>query len=293
MNEYLLDELQDKARYHRDHEQWLHAAQVYYRILAILPDRLETYFDLATMYSNMDHPSAAEEILLKALKLSDNNSDVLFALGVTMFKCKDYEKASKYLEQLLPNGFPKVHYYVGAIALEKNDLQSASRQFQLALSFDEKYKLAYHALCDVSFRLSAPALLIETASKGSKHFSDDWKLQLFQGIGYIQLQKPEMALPQIRKAVALKPNDAALLKTAADAVAQTPYIGEAESLLLKALQLEPDSPDVLVSLGMVAVKRANKTKAMEYFTKALELDPENDIAMERLQLFTPIDRKNA
>ena len=105
MNEYLLQELQEKAQFFRDHEQWLHAAQLYYRILSEMPDRLDTYFDLATMYTNMGHTRAAEHILLRALNTHNNHSDVLFALGVTTFRSKAYDRSLQYFEQLLPERY--------------------------------------------------------------------------------------------------------------------------------------------------------------------------------------------
>ena len=52
--------------------------------------------------------------------------------------------------------------------------------------------------------------------------------------------------------------------------------------LLKAFELEPESPKIISNLGYLALAQGDKTAARNYFTTVLEYDPKDKIAANEL-----------
>ncbi|MBP3741353.1 MAG: tetratricopeptide repeat protein [Treponema sp.] len=57
---------------------------------------------------------------------------------------------------------------------------------------------------------------------------------------------------------------------------------EAKENLLKAFELEPESPKIISNLGYLALAQGDKTAARNYFTTVLEYDPKDKIAANEL-----------
>ena len=57
---------------------------------------------------------------------------------------------------------------------------------------------------------------------------------------------------------------------------------EAKENLLKAFELEPESPKIISNLGYLALAMGNKQEARNYFATVLEFDPKDKIAASEL-----------
>ncbi|MBB5327940.1 tetratricopeptide repeat protein [Tunturiibacter gelidoferens] len=77
---------------------------------------------------------------------------------------------------------------------------------------------------------------------------------LFLGKGYIQSGKPGLALPYLNKAHSLQPNDPEVFLTLAKADAALNKPREAESAFANATRLTPDSPAAWLGLGTASLR---------------------------------------
>ncbi|MGO4910874.1 tetratricopeptide repeat protein [Leeuwenhoekiella sp. W20_SRS_FM14] len=90
---------------------------------------------------------------------------------------------------------------------------------------------------------------------------------------YVQEGENEKAISAIDDALAENPDDDALLRSAADVYLKMDMTAEYEAAMNKVIAKDPNNPGLYFNLGVGASKAGNDDKAMSYYTKALEIDP--------------------
>jgi len=119
--------------------------------------------------------------------------------------------------------------------------------------------------------------------------------QIYNDIGVLHYsrQEKDLAFAYFEKAVSLAPDNTTFLKNLADFnYAELKRTGEAVSLYEKYIALNPRDSETLFILGNVAVEQSRFDRALDYFQKALIVDPSNDLArkaVDQMQgLSTPV-----
>jgi cytochrome c-type biogenesis protein CcmH len=110
--------------------------------------------------------------------------------------------------------------------------------------------------------------------------ADGWAML---GRSYAVLGKHELALPALKKAMALQPDDAVLLADAADTLAVVngrKFEGEPRALIEKALKLDPDNIKALSLAGTMAFERKDHATALKHWEKLAALAPTSEIAKQ-------------
>lgn len=91
---------------------------------------------------------------------------------------------------------------------------------------------------------------------------------------YMSQDKNEEALQAMKDARAENPNDDDLLRSQADIYLKLDMIEEYEAALQDVIAKDPNNPQLYFNLGVGAAKVGNSEKAMNYYKKALEIDPD-------------------
>lgn len=114
---------------------------------------------------------------------------------------------------------------------------------------------------------AAAARLAETALG---HFGEDFLLHTYAALAYERLDDLDSAERHLRACLALRPDDHNTMNTLGYLFADADVrLEEAETLVVKALELDPNNPFYLDSLGWVYYRRAEYDKAIEYIRRAL------------------------
>lgn len=102
-----------------------------------------------------------------------------------------------------------------------------------------------------------------------------------------QAQKEWITAYNLMKlAIEKMPDDASALNSIAWESAQRDYnIDEAYSFARRALEIEPDDPNIMDTMAFLHYKKGEFKKAIELEERAIQLMPENDFFKEQLQLF--------
>jgi tetratricopeptide (TPR) repeat protein len=91
------------------------------------------------------------------------------------------------------------------------------------------------------------------------------------------------AIQCLREAVRLNPHKAAYRKLLANSLAKNPHwLKEAEEHLQKVIEMDQFDVESFVSLGEIYEKSGMGTRAIKMFQKALDFDPNNETAREKL-----------
>ena len=101
-------------------------------------------------------------------------------------------------------------------------------------------------------------------------------------LGYVHSDqyRYEVALEWFEKALEVDPLNSTALKWRVAALRWLRRFGEAESAVRAAIEAWPREPGLLIELGYVHDNQANYEVALEWFEKALEVDPLNSIALK-------------
>jgi tetratricopeptide (TPR) repeat protein len=130
------------------------------------------------------------------------------------------------------------------------------------------------------FDLAAQAYGMAIARKGGE---ENWLLHYLQGRALDRAGRWGEALPALRRAVALGPDQASALKYLGYAqVARGENIAEAQALLERARVLKPDDAEIADSLAWAYFQRGDVAKALPLLERAVKGDPAAARANEHL-----------
>lgn len=141
----------------------------------------------------------------------------------------------------------------------------------------------YEALASTLYRSGRGAEGLKFLREAVSRQPRDEALLYTLGAAYEQQGNSEQALAQMRAVLALKPDHAAAMNFAGYLLSQRRKdLSEAERLVLRALELRPDTGAFLDSLGWVYYQRGEYQRAVEALERASQLEPDEPVILEHL-----------
>lgn len=218
------------------------ALEQFDRALTINPGYEECKTNRAFALAHLDKTDEAVQTAAELAQASQNY-DLLVACGKLLAWLHDPAGARAALEharELKPN-CPAVHHYIGLTLLDE-DLHRAADCFEKAASLGS----AFIALYD--------------------------SLHIYKN-GRVKLSKE--AARSLSKQLAQNPYLIKVFLSAATTLASEQRFDEASEQMEKARAIEPDSPAIENSLGLIAIAREYAQEASAHFRRALQFDPAN------------------
>lgn len=240
--------------------------------LAILgqnPDSLENLYLLGLTYLNEYKTKEAEVIFKKMLEIDPQSKEALWGRAEVLRRKRNFKESEKILTELIKK-YPDYSPSYISLAYIK----------YLEKEFDDTVKLAYTVVkqgkdnVDLTNFVRAHGLV--AGAKGMiAHY----------GGPVSKVVNGRSVLPYLKKAESLQPDSPAVLFGLGSYYLLIPKIfgrdiDKAEKYLQKAVEVDPDFPDVYVRLAQIEKLRGNIRKYGEHMNKALELDPDNELARD-------------
>ena len=117
---------------------------------------------------------------------------------------------------------------------------------------------------EITERLSGPAAAVAVFDAGLQTLSDDDELMYSRALMYAELSRFDEMERDLRRLIELDPGNAdALNALGYTLVDRKVRLDEAAALLARAVQIEPESPALLDSLGWLAYRRGELDVALE------------------------------
>ncbi|MBE0619953.1 MAG: tetratricopeptide repeat protein [Burkholderiales bacterium] len=242
--------------------------------------------------------------------------EVVFAVGVLSLQLQDYALAEANFKRLLTLPYrdkDTVRLYLGQIAEERKDYPEALRwyeeveggeqylqaQVRYALVLNKQGKLdaarAHLRQVEVSSEqervrlLLAEAQMLRDANRlreafdlignALKSMPDQPELLYDHAMLAEKLDRVDLLESNLKKLISLQPDHAhaynALGYSLADRNLRLP---EAQGLIEKALQLSPNDPFIIDSMGWVLYRMGKSRQALEFLRKAYSVRPDPEIA---------------
>ncbi|MGB1141248.1 MAG: tetratricopeptide repeat protein [Halioglobus sp.] len=278
------------------------------------PDDSELRMQYARMLTGTDLDAARKQFEILSAQ-APGDADLLFSLALLNREIGDYDAASAYLEQVveLDTRVGEAYYYLGKMEEDRGRPLEAVPYYQLIEEGREflpgNKRLAeilvaenrLDQLDDVFTAqrqrypsLSEPLYGLEADVLATAGYTDEALARLDGGLQVIPqstsllysramiLEKSgdlEAMEADLRDILSREPDNATALNALGYTLTnRTDRHGEAMALITKALELEPNEPAILDSMGWVLYRKGRNQEALDYLTRAYAMFPDPEVA---------------
>lgn len=276
------------------------------------PALLEAY---GRVLMQQKHYAQALEYFQKALALKPKNHELLYVVGILALQTENWDLAKKTWEQLRDNpGYHKTQeawYFLGQLEELRGNLRQATENYSqvkngrlhndaqirtailtgklgnlseahelfnaLRLTDPDQAVQIYITEAQLLKDLHKPESALKIYDEAINAYPQDADLLYARGLLAADIGKIDLAEKDLKAALAIKPDDADALNALGYTLAdQTSRYSEAYAYIKKALELNPDSPAILDSMGWVLYRMKEYEQSLKYLQRAAEKldDPE-------------------
>ncbi len=284
------------------------------KLLADTPDNTQLRLQYARLLTNTDMNAARAQFeMLSAAAPKDG--DLLLSLALINREVGDNLEARAYLKQLLSlhQREDEAHYYLGRIAEDQGDAADAVEQYmqvgdsreylgannrlgRILVSANEldknhawfEQQRARHARhAEILFAMEADLLTqaghndaaMQILNRALQQFPSSTALHYARSM--LGEQQGDLALMEadLRAILQNDPDNSTALNALGYTLANhTDRYSEALALVSRALELQPDEPAILDSMGWVLYHTGRYREAIDYLTKAYAAFPDPEVA---------------
>lgn len=257
---------------------------------------------------------AAQQQFTQLYKDDPKDGDSLFALGILSLQLKQRDQSIKYLEHLYNLGSHQddAAYYLGQIQEEDghnteavtwytkvngdNRLNAQIRIAQIYAKQGNTFK-AREIIQQIRDQVNVKdqqmdlveaeilreakqyKLALEVLTNALNKNPDNSELLYTRALTAIQMGQFDASEQDFKLIIKLDPKNVEALNALGYTLAtETTRYKEALEYIQRALELKPDNPAILDSMGWVQYRLGNKEKALTFLKRALEMMPDPEIA---------------
>lgn len=280
MDEGQLAQQIDRARSFLRDEKYLHAIQVYLRLIHTQPGSVRPFVELASVYSELEFHDDAVAVLKRAYRRFQEDDEIAFLLGTLHLRMNRFNEALTWFKLIADRRLPQVHFNMGIAYISLDQIARAEEQFRLTLKLDPRFPKIYASLGEVFIRKNAYVEAVRSLKRAVDADPYSSLNHHLLGIAYTKLFDWKHALDEFIFAIEMDPEDPVNWQLCGDILIRLHRLDEAEPYLGKAYELNPQSPETLVALAQLYAEKENTERALTYLEQALQLDRGNPRARE-------------
>lgn len=284
------------------------------RMLTENPQDTQVRLQYARMLTATDLAAAQEQFELLSTQ-APRNGELLLSLALLNRETGDNAAAKSYLRQLLAleQHVDEAHYYLGRIAEEEGDLQSAiyeykqveeGREFiaangrlgllyiagdqldeyhahfeRLRREYPDRTEQLYGVEADLLARENKLAAAQQVIEEALRQMPESTALRYARAMLAEEQGDLDLLESDLRRIIAEEPDNATAMNALGYTLAnRTRRYEEAYTLISQALALQPDEPAILDSMGWVLYRMNRNEEALEYLTRAYAAFPDPEVA---------------
>ncbi len=292
------------------------AIELYERVLALNPQSVVVRKRLGSIYVGQKR---LDDAIAQYREVEKSDSeDAHTKIGLIYLEKGDLERAASEFDLVLAAepGNHRVRYFLSSVCAERGETDRAIDELgkippDSEYYVDARVRRAYllqkekpdDAIAELEQALAAkpdaPELVsyLSTLYKERKeipkavallerlvaHFPENDKYHFMLGAMYDEANDKPRVVEHMRKAIALNPKNAAALNYLGYTMAESgTNLDEAESLIRRALEIEPDDGFFVDSLGWVYYQRGDAKGAVKQLERAVELAGDDPTVIEHL-----------
>ena len=271
------------------------AIELYKKIILADPKDFESQFAEGLVHLQLDQDQQAEDVFKKMLEQPDWRYQACFYLGKLEEKQGNEKKALSWFDQVTEGPFA-FDASVSAISLlqkEKHLEEAGSRLSLLQMKFPRQKLQLVLVQAELYNQQKKYDEAISVLSNALTDFPNQKELLYTRALILERINKLDLAEIDLKKILAIDPNNFEALNALGYTLLNNSgrYV-EAEKLLQKALDLEPNEAVIIDSFGWLQFKLGHLDQALKYLQQAYERQPENEIAAHLAEVLWVIGRKD-
>ena len=262
------------------------AVDCYKKALELNPKNPMAYFNLGSaLQVQQDHKGACE-YLQKAVELDDEDESFKIALGMSLVKTEQFNEASLIYKKLLVQHPEKDNYKYNLVTCYEalGDLQTAISMLERMVFLNQKFILPAQKLANLYIRTNQ--------LQKAKDIFDNILLKnnataevLHQyAVLSSSLCDTDTAEKILKKVIKMKPNLAKPHKDLAVIFLNKRLFDYADEEFKIAMELDPNDFEIIFEYGNFLYSISKNIEAERYYTEALELEPNNILALTFMAL---------
>ena len=284
------------------------------RALQENPDNQQLRLQYARLLTASDMAAAREQFEILSAQ-SPRDGDLLLSLALINREIGDDLAAKAYLKQMLglQQRVDEAHFWLGRIAEDEGEMQTAishymqvggeseflsasnrigqiligSGQYQQAREIfvlqrrahPEEAEALYGLEADLFTRSGEQDQAMDVLNEALQQFPQSNTLLYARSMLAEQLGDLAMMERDLRDIIERDPDNATALNALGYTLAnRTQRYGEAYELITRALELQPDEPAILDSMGWILYRKGRYEEAVGYLTRAYTEFPDPEVA---------------
>ena len=222
---------------------------------------------------------AAREALMALLASGEHTSDAVFYLGSLAEQAGEIEEAARFYSQVAGGEhLLTAQVRLALLMFRMGRPELAIQHLELFAQRNPSAEIPLGAArAELLLRLGLPQDALEVYDELLARHPDEDGLLYARGLLHVELGNDEAALEDFTGLVAAMPDDATALNALGFSLTDmTDRHDEAYALIRRALELEPESPAILDSMGWVLYRLGRPQEALPYLEQAWarQRDPE-------------------
>jgi tetratricopeptide (TPR) repeat protein len=269
------------ARYLVDQKQWEQAREQFKRVVAETPDDAEAIYAVGLLALQTNRLDEAETALKRVIALRPDNDQARLYLGQVAEQAKRYPDAVRWYKDIeVGEFFIEAQTRLGMVVAKMGDLAKA-RSLLHAIPVENDQQRVQIALAEEQILRDARKYkdALEMLNEALKRLPGDRDLMYARALVAERLDMLALAESDLRTILKGDPKNVNALNALGYTLAdRTNRYDEAQKLIKQALELKPDDPYVLDSMGWVMYRRGDSNEALKYLKRALTLRSDAEIA---------------
>jgi len=269
-----------RAQFYIDDEDYGDALTLFDRILATGPGQPDVLFAAAVLALQTEQMDRARDYLVRLRRTGKRPNDAAFLLGQVEETTGNLDQALDWYGKVHGDNETNAEVHIAGIHAEQGDLEQARdifRQLRVQHPGDATtlYLIEGELLRDND--LKEQALDVYTTALGAD--PDNADLLYARAMLAVTMDRVDLLERDLRRILVSDPDHVDALNALGYTLAdRTDRLDEAYSFIQRALELRPDEPAILDSMGWVLYRMGKPNAAEPYLRRALDENSDAEIA---------------
>lgn len=262
------------------------AIESYKKAIELDPNSPTAYFNLGSAYQIQNLHEAALEYLQKAIELDDEEESFKIAYAMSLIKLEKYEKASNVYKKLLVQHPEKQNYKFNLVTCYEamGEINTAILMLEGMVYVNPKFILPAQKLANLYIQTNqlnkAKDIYDKILLKNNANAETLHQYAVLSS----SLCDTDTAEKILKKTIRMNPNMAKAHKDLAVIYLNKRLFDYAEDEFKTAMKLMPNDFEIIFEYGNFLYSISKNTEAERYYEEALEIEPNNVLALTFMAL---------